>query len=231
MNTTDLIRTCDYISIDTSVLMNPDPLLRFIKKYGVALILMRRYIYVYQEVIAELKKHVKSNNPEKSKKAQAAFDIIRKYGCLFQLQNKIEHVNPQTLNRRIADQRFICAVKWYTLQHAQLFITNDKALLKSIVITDQLEAVHGKAVCAASMSSDGDLIEYTLVGKSVTDEDEELDDDAVEKILMEMNDKYVDGRISGVFWGSLCSTILVGGISMLLHSRARGALPYGTKRC
>ena len=28
MNTTDLIRTCDYISIDTSVLMNPDPLLQ-----------------------------------------------------------------------------------------------------------------------------------------------------------------------------------------------------------
>lgn len=47
----------------------------------------------------------------------------------FSLEEEPDEVDVRILHRRIADQRIINAVTWYKVQHTQLFISNDKALL------------------------------------------------------------------------------------------------------
>ena len=59
----------------------------------------------------------------------------------FSLEEEPDEVDVRILHRRIADQRIINAVTWYKVQHTQLFISNDKALLEAIVTADQMEAV------------------------------------------------------------------------------------------
>lgn len=214
MDTANLIETCDFINMDTSALMESDSLLRFLNNYGVTLIKSGRTIFVCREVIAELKVLSKSDNPAKRRQAQSAFDIIYDNYELFRLEDEPDNVDPRIVHKRIADQRIINAVTWYKIQHTQLFISNDKALLKSIIATDQMEAVHGKPVHATCLIEEGELLEYNF---------QEDDDAAVDEIITEMNNKYVDGKISGAIWGSLLSTVLIGGISILVHSRVKGA--------
>lgn len=135
----------------------------------------------------------------------------------FSLEEEPDEVDVRILHRRIADQRIINAVTWYKVQHTQLFISNDKALLEAIVTADQMEAVHGKPVYATSLSDDGELIKYTKA--------KAIDWDAVDKDISDTNRDYINGKIIGTIMGSIFSTIIVGGISYLAHSHTKISKP------
>lgn len=217
MDTKSLIETCDFINIDTSALMETDSFLNFLENYGSTIIKAGRTIFVCREVIAELKLLQKCDKPSKVHQAETALSILYDNYDLFRLEEEPDEVDVRILHRRIADQRIINAVTWYKVQHTQLFISNDKALLEAIVTADQMEAVHGKPVYATSLSDDGELIKYTKA--------EAIDWDAVDKDISDTNRDYINGKIIGTIMGSIFSTIIVGGISYLAHSHTKISKP------
>lgn len=219
METKNFIETCDFINMDTSALMETDSLLNFLENYGSIILKAGRTIFVCREVIAELKLLLQCDKPLKVHQAETALSILYDNFDLFRLEAEPDSVDVRIVHKRIADQRIISAVTWYKVQHTQLFISNDKALLRAIVTADQMDAVHGKPVYATRLSKDGELIEYSC--------EEDFDWDETEKTVVESDDRYTDGQISGALWGGLLSAIVVGGISCLLHSRIKvtGKLP------
>lgn len=212
METKNFIETCDFINIDTSSLMETDSLLNFLENYGSTIIKSGKTIFVCREVIAELKLLCRSTKPLKVHRAATALTMLYDNSNLFRLEDNPDKVDVKSVHKRIADQRIISAVTWYKVQHSQLFISNDKALLHAIVTADQMDAVHGKPVYATSLSESGELIEYSCI--------ENLNFEEVDA-RAEMNNRYTDGQISGAFWGGLLSAIVVGGVSYLLHSHTK----------
>lgn len=221
--TEKLIETCDFISMDTSALMETNALQNFVEKYGPALIKAGRMVFIYKEVLAELKVLSHIDKPVKAYQATLALQILRNNQCLFRLEVSIDEVNVKC--RRIADQRIIVAVTWYKVYHTQLFISNDVSLLQAVFTTGQMDAVHGKVVYAARLAHDGDLIRYEEINTVHKQPAKEADDDRI----IALNDRYTDGQISGAIFGSLFSAILVGGISCLLLSRSKGTENSVTK--
>ena len=211
--TEKLIETCDFISMDTSALMETNALQNFVEKYGPALIKAGRMVFIYKEVLAELKVLSHIDKPVKAYQATLALQILRNNQCLFRLEVSIDEVNVKC--RRIADQRIIGAV----------FISNDVSLLQAVFTTGQMDAVHGKSVYAARLAHDGDLIRYEEINTVHKQPAKEADDDRI----IALNDRYTDGQIPGAIFGSLFSAILVGGISCLLLSRSKGTENSVTK--
>ena len=161
METKNFIETCDFINMDTSALMETDSLLNFLENYGSIILKAGRTIFVCREVIAELKLLLQCDKPLKVHQAETALSILYDNFDLFRLEAEPDSVDVRIVHKRIADQRIISAVTWYKVQHTQLFISNDKALLRAIVTADQMDAVHGKPVYATRLSKDGELIEQT----------------------------------------------------------------------
>ena len=214
MSTKKLIETCDFISIDTSALMETDTLLDFLKRYEDIFIEANRVLFVYREVIAELRELSNSVNSWKSCQANKALKIIKRYYTLFRLEKEGENnFDTQIIHKRIADQRFISVVNWYKREHAQLFITNDKDLLEGITEAGQMKAVQGKPVYAARLSDNGELVEYHVEKRADGNENNQNSTDE--------NASYIDGQLSGVIIGSIFSAVVVGGISYLLHIQSK----------
>ena len=116
--TEKLIETCDFISMDTSALMETNALQNFVEKYGPALIKAGRMVFIYKEVLAELKVLSHIDKPVKAYQATLALQILRNNQCLFRLEVSIDEVNVKC--RRIADQRIIGAVTWYIIRSYSL---------------------------------------------------------------------------------------------------------------
>ena len=206
MDTKTFIETCDFISMDTSPLMETKSLLNFLANYKPTILQSGRTIFIYKEVIAELLSLRQGPKQAKANQAENALQILANNVDLFRLECPHEQSNVN-LHNKIADQRFIGAVTWYKTQHTQLFISNDKALLGSIVTAGELEAVQGNPVHAANLSEDGQLIEFEY---SRTDC----------QTVVEMNDRYAEGQFSGMLLGGFFSAVIVGGLSFLLHTQA-----------
>lgn len=212
MDTKYFIESCDFISIDTSALMETDAILNFLDNYQNILMHSRKVIFVYKEVIAELKWLANCSNPLKVRQAKDALAILYNYYDVFRLEDEPDKVDTQIAHKHIADQRIIGAVTWYKVHHSQLFITNDKDLLRGIIAADQMKAIQGKPVYATSLSDDGELIEYDIT------QDAPRETDDITPIVA--ND---DGYISGMLFGGLISAILISGVSFFMHTRTKNS--------
>lgn len=149
----DLLEKCDYISIDTSVLMETSDLESFIDTYALEIMACYHHIFIYDEVLKELKYHMAGTNEEKRRKAGAALDIINKRSDLFLCESQPEKVRAKNHRDRIADQRFLSALHFYHTTHSQLFITNDKKLQADLATAAKTASVNGKPVYVASIEN------------------------------------------------------------------------------
>ena len=197
-----LIMECDFISVDTSALMEVDTFKKFINESKEALQKAGRKIFVYREVIKELQILYQIAEGEKSTRAEEALGMLYDFYEIFRCEEEPDEVD-WNIVRCTADQRILGAVTWYKPYHSQLFISNDKKLLKGILQVDKQEAVRGRAVYAASLTCDGDLEQY--------EESEEYIEEHI-KAEDAQKETYSHVHRKGLLWGSVLGMIIRGNL-------------------
>lgn len=217
----ELIEQSDFISIDTSALMEVDSLQKFVSKYEFVFMKYGRIIFVYKEVIRELKTHMAGKDAAKRYLAGKAMDIMIEHPKLFRFQICVEDVVDRKTNSFIADQKFLSVVALYKTAHTQLFISNDKDLLDGILSIDRIEAVHGKPVYAAKLTPAGVLESYELqISEQLPVSGEEDNIKVIEDIEddeMDFADGGDDGLVTVI--GSILGAAVIGGIAYFLKNR------------
>lgn len=204
----NMIEKCDFIGADTSALMDNNAFLEFLEHYQEELKKYGRCIFIYREVIAELKNLLNATDLEKKNRAEKALEMIYDHYDILKCEEEPDNIDERIIRKRIADQRILSAVTWYKTSHSQLFISNDKKLLESILKVDEQEAVKGRDVYAASLTCDGRLRRF------------EESDEYLEKWLENesvKNEKtrtksYLAGHKKGMATGGLLGTLFGGGV-------------------
>lgn len=207
----ELIEECDFISIDTSTLMETKALKKFLNDYKEVFLNTGKEIFIYREVIGDLKILCHSAIEDESTRAECAFDLLYDFYDIFRCEDE-----PDTINAKIgghtASQRLLGATTWYKPYHSQMFISSDEKLLEGIIKVDQQEAVPGKNVYAVKLTKDGDLELYTESEEYIRKHT------ALETAVKK---SYTATQRSGMLLGSILGVVLVGGIKYLLHSSNR----------
>lgn len=207
----ELINKCDFISIDTSALMSTEALKKFLNDYSDVFLSMGKEIFIYREVIGDLKILCHSSIEDESTRAECAFDLLYDFYEIFRCEDEPDKIGAK-IGSHTASQRLLGATTWYKPYHSQMFISNDERLLESIIKVDQQDAVPGKNVYTIKLTKDGDLEPYT-----------ESEEYIKKHVALEtaVKKSYTATQRSGMLLGGVLGAVLVSGIKYLLRSSNR----------
>ena len=144
MNIQSLLNKTELIYIDTSVLMNPLHLYRFINRYKDMFTDCGKKIIVSNTVYQELLRLANSNNEEKANKARTGLRLIYGYSDLFSLERSAGE--PEDLDHAFADPELLTRLTQERRFKRQLLITNDRDLSQDAYDLNTTHSFRGKEI-------------------------------------------------------------------------------------
>ena len=136
-----LLETCDEIYIDTSSLMNTEPLQLFVKNAEDEFVKAGKTITVTNTVLSELKNHERfDSNSEKRESAMAGKEIVTLYSTIFAFEEGNLECSDSTV---FADSDFLARLTRNKAKKSQLLITNDWKLSRDAYRINEQESNKG----------------------------------------------------------------------------------------
>ena len=155
--------------IDTSVVMRPTRLVKFINKAKDTLLENNIRIIVTKPVIEELTKHSLSNDKDKKGLAINGLKILNDNKDLFLLEEGAD----EDFNKAFADKGLLARLMNNRSNKSQMLITNDRNLAIDANKINGMKSINGGFVYVCYLDKDGELQKSDCVLTEELEEDSE----------------------------------------------------------
>lgn len=156
IKTKRLIDENQIIMIDTCFAMS-EGFADFVAEIEEDLLIYNRKIVVKSIVMAELYRHMGSNDELLRAKATRAVDIICMRRNIFEIDDK--HITAEAILKGFADVEFLTEFTKSRIKYKMALLTNDYKLGKDINELNNLESCYGKKVAVFCLNRSGKLEE------------------------------------------------------------------------
>lgn len=139
--------------IDTSVVMKPNRLKKFILKAKETLLSNNIKIIVTNSVMNELNKHIKFNDKDKKELAKEGLDILNNNRDIFVFEDELNG----DYSKAFADKELLATIMNNRSSKSQMLITNDRNLAQDATKINDMKSVNGGYIYVCYLDRDGEL--------------------------------------------------------------------------
>ena len=152
---TDLFDRCDRIIVDSSELMNPQPLRMCLQRYGDRIRTSGRRIAIPEPVRLEIARHLGSADPDKSAKAMACMYVVDEFRDLFICEG--DDLPEELMYDAFADPEILAEMTRDKRRYRQLLITSDGGLASDALDLNGQISCRGFKISVRRIAPDGTL--------------------------------------------------------------------------